>query len=278
MRRRRAGPAISTPMICRPGTVTEIASTATDAGTSAASFSADGRYVVYQGDASGGHSEIYLYDLTTGQVVFHTAESRRAASYNPVISPDGHYIIFASDARLVPAGDTNAFADIYVVDVTDPSHPVYTLVSNLANGTQPDAGVQSAARRSAPAACTSRSAAAPPIFRKAISPAPAISSSSIRPRAAARSSWKARIHRPYSTAGGVIALTGDHTGVTLSVEDPTGRFTASFNAQGNIEWHFSEPRSDFASLLPGQISTQNFVITLSTRQRLNDDSGAGERL
>ena len=66
------------------------------------------------------------------------------------------------------------------------------------------------------------------------------------------------------TADGVIALTGDHNGVTLGVSDPTGRFTASFDAQGNIEWHFSEPRSDFASLLPGQISTQNFVITLST--------------
>ena len=60
------------------GIATEIASTATDAGTSAASFSADGRYVVYQSDAPGGHSEIYLYDLSTGQVVFQHRECRRA--------------------------------------------------------------------------------------------------------------------------------------------------------------------------------------------------------
>ena len=119
------------------GTVTAIASTATGAGTSAASISADGHYVVYQSDASGGHSEIYLYDLTTGQVVFHTANAS-GASYNPVISPDGHFIIFASDAQLT-SDDTNSVADTYVVDVTDPAHPVYTLVSALADGTQGDA-------------------------------------------------------------------------------------------------------------------------------------------
>ena len=65
------------------------------------------------------------------------------------------------------------------------------------------------------------------------------------------------------TAAGVIALAGDHNGVTLGVSDSTGRFTAAFDAQGNIQWHFSEPRSDFASLLPGQISIQNFTITLN---------------
>ena len=81
------------------GTVAAIAPTTTGAGTSAASFSADGHYVVYQSEVSDGHSEIYLYDLTTGQVVFNTANAA-GGSYNPVISPDGHFIIFASDAKL----------------------------------------------------------------------------------------------------------------------------------------------------------------------------------
>ncbi|MGZ4964247.1 MAG: FecR domain-containing protein, partial [Limisphaerales bacterium] len=63
------------------GTVTAIASTTTGTGTSAASISADGHYVVYQSDAPGGHSEIYLYDLRAGQVVFHTANAD--SSYNP---------------------------------------------------------------------------------------------------------------------------------------------------------------------------------------------------
>ena len=89
MRRRLAARAISTPMICRPGSPPTIARPPSEAGISAASFSADGRYVVYQSDAPGGQSEIYLYDLTTGQVMFYT-ENASGASYNPVISPDGH--------------------------------------------------------------------------------------------------------------------------------------------------------------------------------------------
>src|SRR5207302_3597056 len=42
-------------------------------------------------------------------------------------------IIFASDAALT-ADDTNSVADTYVVDVTDPSHPVFKLVSVGADG------------------------------------------------------------------------------------------------------------------------------------------------
>ena len=243
------------------GIAAEIAITATDAGTSAASFSADGRYVVYQSDAPGGHSEIYLYDLSTGQVVFHTANAA-GASYNPVISPDGHYIIFASDAQLVPGGDTNSVTDTYVVDVTDPGHPVYTLVSNLGNGTQPDAASNLGAAISAGglfiafgSAASNLSAGDTPgtgdIF--------VVDSSSGRSAIIVEGANAPAI----LTAGGVIALTGDHTGITIAVSDTFGRFTATFNAQGNIEWHFTEPRSDFASLLPGQISIQNFVITLN---------------
>ena len=71
--------------------------------------------------------------MSTGHVVFSTA-SAAGASYNPVISSDGHFIIFASDAQLT-SDDTNSVADTYVVDVTDPSHPVFKLVSALADGT-----------------------------------------------------------------------------------------------------------------------------------------------
>ena len=63
------------------------------------------------------------------------------------------------------------------------------------------------------------------------------------------------------TTSGVIKLTGEHSGITLGVSD--SRITASFDAHGDIQWRFSEPRSDFASLQPGQISVQNFVITLN---------------
>ena len=48
------------------------------------------------------------------------------------------------------------------------------------------------------------------------------------------------------------------------------RITASFDSHGDIQWSFSEPRSDFASLQPGQISVQNFVITLNTNPHDGD--------
>ena len=234
------------------GTATEIAGTATDAGMSAASFSADGRYVVYQSDAPGGHSEIYLYDLSTGQVVFHTANAS-GASYNPVISPDGNFIIFASDAEL--AGDGNAVTDTYVVDVSDPANPVYRRVSNLASGTQPDGNANLGATISAGGLYIAFASSAAPGSGDIFLADPTSGRSAI---------IQERANSPaILTAGGVIALTGDHNGATLSVANPNGRFTASFNAQGDIVWSFSEPKSDFAALLPGQKVTQDFVILLT---------------
>ena len=234
------------------GTAIAIASTATDAGMSAASFSADGRYVVYQSDTPGGHSEIYLYDLSAGEVVFHTANAS-GASYNPVISPDGSFIIFASDAQL--AGDDNAVTDTYVVDVSDPANPVYRRVSNLANGNQPDGDANLGATISAGglyiAFASSSATGTGDIFLA-------------DPTSGRSAIIQERANSPaILTAGGVIALTGDHNGATLSVANPNGRFTASFNAQGDIVWSFSEPKSDFAALLPGQKVTQDFVILLT---------------
>ncbi len=234
------------------GTATEIASTATDAGNAGASFSADGRYVVYQGDAPGGHSEIYLYDLSTGQVVFHTANAS-GASYNPVISPDGNFIIFASDAEL--AGDGNAVTDTYVVDVSDPNNPVYRRVSNLVNGNRPDGNANLGATISAGGLYIAFASSTAPGSGDIFLADPTSGRSAIIQE---RASSPAIL-----TAGGVIALTGDHNGATLSVANPNGRFTASFNAQGDIVWSFSEPKSDFAALLPGQKVTQDFVILLT---------------
>ena len=235
------------------GTVTEIANTATDAGISAASFSADGHYVVYQSDAPGGHSEIYLYDLCTGQVVFHTANAS-GASYNPVISPDGHFIIFASDAQLT-AGDNNSVTDTYVVDVSNPASPTFNRVSNLANGGQPAAAANLGATISAGGLYVAFASSAAPGTGDIFFVDPTSGRSAI---------IQERDNSPaILAAGGVIALTGDHNGATLGVLDPNGRFTAAFNANGDIVWSFSEPKSDFAGLLPGQRVTQDFVITLT---------------
>ena len=239
-------------------TLRSIASTATDAGTSAASFSADGHYVVYQSDTPGGHSEIYLYDLRLGQVVFRTANPD--PSYNPVLSPDGHFIILASDARLT-ADDKNAVTDIYVIDVTDLSHPAYKLVSVLDDGTQGDdasnlgatisAGGQFIAFGSRASNFSSHdTSGSGDIF--VVDPTSGHSAIIL----------ESRNSPAMLTTSGVIKLTGERSGVTLGVSD--SRITASFDSHGDIQWSFSEPRSDFASLQPGEISVLNFVITLST--------------
>ena len=243
------------------GTVTSIASTTTGAGTGAPSISADGHYVVYQSDASDGHPEIFLYDLTAGHVVFQTANAS-GASYNPVISPDGHFIIFASDAQLT-TDDTNSVADTYVVDVTDPSHPVFKLVSALADGTQGNAASNLGASISAGGLFVAFGSSASNFSAGGGSGTgnifvvdPSSGHSTVIQESASSPSLL--------TASGVIELTGDSSGVTLTVSDQSGKFSAAFDSSGNIQWSFAEAKSDFTFLQPGQLASQNFVITLST--------------
>ncbi len=243
------------------GTVTDIASTATDAGTSAASFSADGRYVTYQSDAPGGHSEIYLYDLSTGQVIFHTANVA-GASYNPVISPDGHFIVFASDAHLT-SGDTNAFTDIYTVDLTNPHAPVYKLISVRPDGTPGDADSNLGAAISAGGKFVVFGTRASNFSNDPDGGDGDIFISD--PSSGRNTIINETANSPSILhAQGVIGLTGDRSGTLgISVSDNSGRFTAGFDANGNIVWNFNEARSDFNSLAYGQDSSQQFVITLT---------------
>jgi Tol biopolymer transport system component len=251
------------------GTVTRIADTATGAGTSAASFSADGRYVVYQSDTAGGHSEIYLYDLGTGEVIFHTANAA-GASYNPVLSPDGHFIVFASDAHIVP-GDNNAFADTYTVDVSDPAHPVYKLVSVRPDGTLGDADSNRGAAISAGGKFVAFATNASNFSND---PDGGDGDIFISDPSSGRSAiiYQTATSPSVLHASGVIALTGlssDRSGITLSVRDasgnPTSLFTAAFDAGGDIVWTFNEARADapIASLRYGQDFSQSFSVVLT---------------
>src|SRR5205823_6265076 len=80
----------------------------------------DGRYVVFQSDAStlvaddnDGGTDIFLRDTVahTTTLISRDASGTPAYGSNPEISGDGRYITFTSDSALVP-GDHHNFTDI----------------------------------------------------------------------------------------------------------------------------------------------------------------------
>ena len=246
------------------GVISSIADTAQGVGASAASLSADGRYVVYQSADANGHSEIYLYDLQTHQIVFQTSNPG-GGSYNPVISPDGHFIIFASDAALT-SNDHNSVADTYVVNVTDPAHPKITLVSTSADGTSGNAASNLGATISAGGLFIAFGSNASNL---STADGPGGDIFVVDP-----SSGRNAIVEQTANSGSVLTtngkfgITGGTNDVSLSVTDaagnPTGLLQASFSADGNfVTWTFAENKSDFASLIYGDTATQQFLIKLT---------------
>ena len=246
------------------GVISAIADTAQGVGTSAASLSADGRYVVYQSADANGHSEIYLYDLQTHQIIFQTSNPG-GSSYNPVVSPDGHFIIFVSDAALT-SNDHNSFADTYVVNLTDPAHPKITLVSTAADGASGNAASNLGATISAGGLfiafgsnASNLSTADGPggdIF--------VVDPSSGRNAIVEQTANSGAV----LTTSGKVGITGGINDVSLSVTDaagnPTGLLQASFSADGNfVNWTFAENTSDFASLAYGDTATQQFLVKLT---------------
>lgn len=96
-----------------------------------ADISADGRYVVFQsaldnlvpGDTNGAR-DVFVRDMvagTTTRVSVDSAESQAigANSSNARISADGRYVVFASEATNLVAGDTNGSSDIFVRDLVN---------------------------------------------------------------------------------------------------------------------------------------------------------------
>jgi Tol biopolymer transport system component len=95
--------------------------------SNAPSISADGRYVVFESDAtnlvagdSNGMSDVFVRDRQTGST---SRVSRSSAgiegngnSYDSSLSADGRYVTFNSDATNLVTGDTNIAADIFVRD------------------------------------------------------------------------------------------------------------------------------------------------------------------
>lgn len=93
-------------------------------------LSGDGRYVVFESDATNlvandtnGVTDIFLHDRVTGDTsrvsVTNTgAQATGLASYQPAISADGQQIAFVSGAANLVLGDSNGLDDIFVRDRT----------------------------------------------------------------------------------------------------------------------------------------------------------------
>jgi TolB protein len=113
------------------GTTTRISESSTGAQANSSSYgltmTPDGRYVVFASDATNlvrgdtnGALDAFLWDRRSGMTsrisVSNTGGQVNASSYEAVISGDGRYVAFSSDASDVVAGDTNQAWDVFVRD------------------------------------------------------------------------------------------------------------------------------------------------------------------
>ncbi|HYD32410.1 MAG TPA: Calx-beta domain-containing protein, partial [Azospirillaceae bacterium] len=89
--------------------------------------STNGRYVVFASDASNlvtgdtnNQTDVFLRDTvavtTTRLSAAADSTQGNGASENATISPDGRYVVFASDASNLVTGDTNGMRDVFVRD------------------------------------------------------------------------------------------------------------------------------------------------------------------
>jgi len=109
-----------------------------------AALSGDGRYIVYESDASNlvsndtnGAEDIFLYDTSTKVTsrvsISSSAVEANGASQSPAISSNGQIVLFSSYADNLISGDTNDKIDIFA---HDRQTGVTTRVSVASNGDQ----------------------------------------------------------------------------------------------------------------------------------------------
>jgi len=90
--------------------------------------STNGRFVVFQSDAAdllpgdtNDATDIFMRDLQTGSNILISVAAdggwANAASTDPVMTPDGRYVAFVSEASNLITGDTNGIPDIFVRDL-----------------------------------------------------------------------------------------------------------------------------------------------------------------
>jgi Tol biopolymer transport system component len=93
-------------------------------------ISTNGRYVVFQSDATdllpgdtNGVTDVFVRDVLTGSNILVSVATdggwANGPSAEPTITPDGRYVAFVSQASNLVPGDTNGIADIFVRDVVN---------------------------------------------------------------------------------------------------------------------------------------------------------------
>lgn len=98
-----------------------------DASSRQASLSADGRFVVFASSATNlvvgdlnGVDDVFLHDRSSGVTTLVSVDSSGAqangASARPLVSEDGRYVIFESDATNLDVLDTNGARDVFLRD------------------------------------------------------------------------------------------------------------------------------------------------------------------
>ncbi|MEF8756319.1 MAG: hypothetical protein V5B60_20675 [Accumulibacter sp.] len=119
-----------------------------NSGSEGASFSADGRHVVFASYASNlvagdtnGQRDIFVKDLQTGAILRVSTDSTGAQgggdSRGASFSTDGRYVVFESAASNLVAGDTNGLRDVFVKDLQTGA---IQCVSNGSTGAQGNSG------------------------------------------------------------------------------------------------------------------------------------------
>lgn len=89
-------------------------------------ISRDGRWVVFESEAGNlvphsqnPRSDVFVFEVATGRIVGISSNWGVAANhqcYDPAISGDGRFVVFASSADNLVAHDTNQSSDIFLVD------------------------------------------------------------------------------------------------------------------------------------------------------------------
>ncbi len=106
----------------------DIAGNQADQGSEAAQISRDGRYIVFRSSATNLISgdtndwwDIFRKDLLTGEVLRVSTSSSGAepnrSSAAPMMSADGRYVVFTSEASNLVPNDTNNFDDVFLKDL-----------------------------------------------------------------------------------------------------------------------------------------------------------------